>query len=157
MRGCDGDPREVRRAAAVEAAERRRLVGADQRLPPRCDPTGGQSVAERGGEAVEGFGNPAHTSGDPLPVVGRLARAEVERHPDERQRAVEVGQLTPRGACLVALELRVEAVAHDRRGDAIGVILDGGMVERAERPAVEVDARLDAVRGVVGHLVVVSR
>ena len=31
------------------------------------------------------------------------------------------------------------------------------VIERAERPAGEVDTRLDAVRRVVGHLVVVPR
>ena len=144
--GLGGDAREVRRLAAVQAAQRRRLLGADKGLAPCGDATCGQPVAQRLGESGDCVGNPAHAGRDSLPVFGRLARREVERHPDERQWAVECGQLAPGSAGLVPLEVRAQAVTDHRRGDAIGVSFDACVIERSERPAVEVRARIDAVR-----------
>ena len=157
VRLLGGDACEVRRAGAGETPERGRLLSADQGLPARGDLSGVEPMPERRDEPGEQVGNAAHPGGDPLPVLGCSPRAEVERHANERDGRVEVGELAPRGARLVSLDPRSQTISDDRCGDAIRVVLDGRLVERAQGPAVEVDLRLDTGRRVVGHLVVVSR
>ena len=125
--GClGGDAREVRRAGAC--SDRRASPPGRRRPGPagarRSGPVASPWRSDCG-ESVERVGNPAHPGRDLLPVLRGVARAEVERHADERDRASRSWRAaaTARPPRYPSTSHR-QPIAHHRRGDAIGVILD---------------------------------
>ena len=105
----------------------------------------------------EPLGHERHALGDRLPVVVGVARHEVEGHAHGLHRAAEDAQVAQALAGVVLGRARARAVrASPRRrcGRRRSAIVGG--VERAQRGAVELGALVDAVGGVVGHLVVVA-
>ncbi len=82
-------------------------------------------------------------------------RHQVERHAHGLHRAPEHAQVAQPLAGVVLGERELEPFPHHLGGDAVGVGLQLGGVERAERGPVELGALGGAVGGEVGHLVVV--
>ncbi len=114
-------------------------------------------AGQRARVALHGLRDGSQAGRDRRPLVGRLGRHQVEDRPDVLHRAGDHVEIRLISAGLGELHRDAEPFAHRLDRDPVDRVLGHRGVEPAERAAVELGSSGDAVRGVVGQQVVVSR